>query len=79
MPLYLPPEDRRPPPEPLATDDRFAVLVGIAVWAVLGVVGLLLRDRLVDAGNGWWLWVALCGVLLGGVGLLHLHRRARHR
>jgi len=78
VPLYLRPEDRRPLPEPLVTDDRRAVMIGTAVWAVLGLVGLLLRGRLVAAGDGWWLWAALCGFLLGFVGLWHLHRRARH-
>ena len=79
MPLYLRPEDRRPPPEPLVTDDRRAVVIGTAVWAVLGVLALLMRDRLAEAGDGWWPWAALCGFLLGLVGLWHLHRRARHR
>ena len=77
MPIYLRPEDRRPPPEPLVTDDRRAVVIGTALWALLAVLALLMRDRLAEAGDGWWLWSALCGFVLGFVGLWHLHRRAR--
>lgn len=76
MRLYLRPEERRPDPEPLRTDDRKAVLVGMAVWGVLLVVALARREDLRAAGNGWWLWVCIAGLLLGGAGLAYLHRRA---
>jgi Protein of unknown function (DUF2530) len=75
--LRVRPEDRRPDPAPLATDDRRAVALGTAVWAVLLVLAAVQHDRLAAQGRGWWLWVCVAGVLLGGVGLLHLRRRAR--
>jgi hypothetical protein len=77
--LYLRPEERRPDPEPLRTDDRKAVLVGIGVWALLLAGCLVGRDDLVAAGRGWWLWSCVCGVGLGLVGLAYLHRRAVRR
>lgn len=75
MPLYLPPERRRPDPEPLRVDDRKAVLVGTAVWAALLTGAVVVRDDLVAQGRGWWLWSCAAGVALGLVGLAYLHRR----
>ncbi len=75
MRVYLRPEERRPDPAPLATDDRRAVLVGTAVWAALLGVALLGRDRLVADDRGWWLWVCVAGIALGLLGLSYLHHR----
>lgn len=75
MPLYLPPEQRRPDPRPLRTDDRKAVLVGTAMWAVLLVVTLVVREDLTAADRAWWPWSCVAGVVLGLVGLVYLQRR----
>ncbi|SDQ65348.1 Protein of unknown function [Quadrisphaera sp. DSM 44207] len=73
--LMVPPAERRPDPEPLATDDRRAVVVGTLVWAVLAVACVVARDRLAAQGTGWWLEVCVAGALLGLAGLAHLQRR----
>jgi hypothetical protein len=73
------PQQRRPNPEPLQTDDRLAVLIGTCVWVLLGVGGLVRRSALDAAGDGWWLWVCLAAVALGIVGLAHLHRQQTRR
>jgi hypothetical protein len=73
--LYLRPEERRPDPEPLRTDDRRAVLVGIVCWLVLLVAALVTRNQLLDAGRGWWIWTCAAGAGLGVLGLGYLHRR----
>ena len=75
MRLYVRSRDRRPDPEPLPTDDRAAVLVGTAVWAVLQVAALLFLGDLRDDGRGWWVWTPLCGMLLGAYGLHYLRGR----
>lgn len=75
MRLRLRPDERRPDPEPLETDDRKAVVVGTVVWIVVLVVMLVQRDDLVAEGRGWWLWTCVAGASLGGLGLLYLHRR----
>ena len=41
MKLFLKDSERRPDPEPLQTDDRKAVLVGLAAWLVAFVVLLV--------------------------------------
>ncbi len=63
---------------PLDVDGLQAVTVGTALFAVVGVVLVALRDRLAAAGDTWWLGVAVSGVGLGLLGLLYCWRR-RHR
>ena len=79
MRLYLAPHERRPDPEPLATDDRKAVLAGTVVWLVLLVAALVGRNALVDAGRTWWIWTCAAGAGLGLLGLAFLHHREVRR
>ena len=78
VPLFLPPSKAKPPPPPLRTDDRRAVLVGLAVWAVLLVVALVVPE-VRSSGGGRWLGSCVAGLALGLVGLAFLHRRDRRR
>lgn len=56
------------------------VAVGTAVWVVMLVGALLFRSRLEAAGNGWWLWTCVAGVVLGVLGGIYcLDRRRRLR
>lgn len=73
--LWRRPEDRRPDPEVVHTDDRGAVLLGTVVWVVALVVCLVDRERLVAGGDGWWVWVCVAGIGLGAIGLVHVHRQ----
>lgn len=59
----------------LDVDGVAAVAVGAALWAIAFVLTLLFRGPLGDAGNGWWTWVCLTGVVLGLLGLWHVRRR----
>ena len=79
MRLLLRPEERRPDPEPLKTDDRKAIGVGTVLWAVLAVVALVFRADLQRAGDEWWVWCAVAGFGLGLLGLGYLHRREVRR
>jgi len=73
--LFLRSADRRPDPPPLRTNDRAAVRFGMAVWTVLLVTALLLRDRLESQGRGWWVWTPVVALLLGCYGLHYIRRR----
>lgn len=75
MRIWLKDSERRPDPAPVKTDDRKAVLVGIALWVVGLAVLLLLLAPLTQAGMGWWLWACVAGLALGLVGILYTHWR----
>lgn len=60
---------------PLDVDGVAAVAVGTALWAVALVGTLIVRDRLAESGNEWWIWVCLSGFVLGLIGLPYVIRR----
>ena len=71
---------RRTPPPPLEGNDRLITAVITAGWAVALVVVLIVRSSL-PAGERWWVWTCVAGLVFGGFGLWyvpHLQgRRAR--
>jgi len=67
--------ERRPAPEPIATDEVRVVAVGTALFAIGLVLTLIFHDRLEDGGRGDWVWIMACGVLLGLIGLRTVRRR----
>jgi hypothetical protein len=56
----------------------FAV-VGIAVWAVLGLVLLAFHGWVSAHGHSRWTWTCLAGVLWGLPGLYVMYRHDRRR
>jgi hypothetical protein len=66
-----PAETKRPVPPALEADTPRLVLVGIALWLVALVVGLV-----VDREDGTLLWTCVVGIVLGALGYV-LARRAR--
>ena len=77
MRLWLKDSERRPDPAPVATDDRKAVLVGIALWIVGLAAVLIFLVPVTAAGDSWWLWACVAGLALGVVGLLYTHNKPR--
>jgi biotin transporter BioY len=65
----------QPPDPPMVP---FAV-VGIAIWAVLGLALLPLHGWLSRHGHLNWLWTCVAGFLLGFVGLAVMIRHDRRR
>ncbi len=74
MRLWLKDSERKPDPAPVTTDDRKAMLVGIALWLVALAVLLTFLTPLVTSGNSWWLWTCAAGLALGLLGLIYTHR-----
>lgn len=72
---------RRPDPAPLRTNEWAPVFAGIIAFAIAFVVLLTQHAEMARHGQGWWLWVALSGVLLGlwGLCLLELRHRGLRR
>jgi hypothetical protein len=68
---------RPTPPPPLEGDDRLITAVITAGWAVALVVVFIVRGSL-PAGERWWVWTCVTGLVFGGFGLWyvpHLQRR----
>lgn len=77
MVVAMPKAPRRPDPEPLQTDDRPVVLIGMGLWVVAFVVlAVFFRDELRRHDATWWLWACVVGV---GLGLYGLRVAARRR
>ena len=74
MRLWLKDSQRRPDPEPAKTDDRKAILVGLAGWAVALIV-LLVAGPLIDGWSAGWLVTCAVGLLLGILALVYTVRR----
>ena len=67
MRLWLRDDERRPDPVPAKTDDRRAVLVGLALWAVALVVVLAVGGTGTTA-----MWTVVVGLVLGALGMGYL-------
>lgn len=77
MRLWLKDSERRPDPAPVKTDDRKAMLVGLALWLLAFVALLIFLGPLTAAGLHWWLWTCAVGFVLGFLGLINTHLRRR--
>lgn len=65
--------------EPLDVDGTRTLAVGTVLFLVAFALLLPFRDRLDDAGKGWWLWTCLAGFGLGVLGWDYCRRRRRRR
>ena len=73
----MPSDRRRPDPPALPTNERAPVWVGVAVWAVLGVLAAVRHADLVAQGRGWWVWTPPMAVALGLLGIRWLAGKGR--
>ncbi|TAM66499.1 MAG: DUF2530 domain-containing protein [Microbacteriaceae bacterium] len=87
MRLWLRDAERKPDPDPVQTDDRKAVFVGLVLWLIALVLLLVFVGHVfaspvlvghVLAGNsGWLIWTAVTGCALGVLGLVILQFKRR--
>jgi len=71
MKLWLKDSERKPDPAPVKTDDRKAVLTGLALW-VVGLVVLLVVQPQPET-----LYTCATGIVLGLIGLIYTNARRR--
>lgn len=79
MRFWLKPEERRPVPAPVQTDDRKAFGVGLIAWTVALVLLLVFFAPLQASGGAWWVWTAVAGIALGLLGILYTQLKRRDR
>jgi FtsH-binding integral membrane protein len=73
--LWLKDSERRPDPAPVKTDDRKAILIGLALWIAGLALVIAFSAQLTASGNSLWLWTCVAGLALGLIGLLYTHWR----
>jgi hypothetical protein len=72
MRLWLRDGERRPDPVPVKTDDRRAVVVGLALWLFALVVVVIVGIPLGVSDRGTWVGTIVVGLVLGVLGLGYL-------
>lgn len=65
-------------PPPLEANDQAVTAVITAAWAVALAVLLILRDQ-IPAGQRWWIWTCVAGLVTGLFGLWYVPRLKRAR
>ena len=75
MRLWLKDSERKPDPAPVKTDDRLAIVVGLAAWVIALVVVLVIAQPF--SGNAILGWTCVVGIALGIAGFFYT--TARHR
>lgn len=72
------PRERLAAPPPLEANDQLVAAVITAGWAVALVVLLVLREQ-IPAGERWWIWTCVAGVVMGLFALWYVPRLKRAR
>ena len=75
MRLFLKDSERRPDPEPVKTDDRKAVMVGLVIWVLALATVTLVGGMLFPDSRDLLLWTCVAGISLGLLGLVYTNRR----
>lgn len=63
----------------LDADGLTAVVLGVIAFALVTLSFGVFQTRLSEAGHGWWLGVAVSGLILGLIGLAYCSRRRVRR
>lgn len=63
----------------LDVDGLNVVTIGLVLFGVASILAAIFHPQLAARGDGWWLWVAVSGFVLGLFGLLYCIRRRRRR
>jgi hypothetical protein len=71
MKLWLKDSERKPDPAPVKTDDRKAVITGLALW-IVGLVVLLVVQPQPEM-----IYTCATGIVLGLIGLIYTNARRR--
>ena len=74
MKFYIKDSERKPDPEPVKTNAKLAILVGLGLWS-LALVVLLFAGSAIPAAQESWSFTCLAGIALGLYALFHVRKR----
>jgi hypothetical protein len=74
MKFYIKDSERKPDPEPVKTNAKLAISVGLVMWS-LALVVLLLAGSAIPAAQESWTFTCLAGIGLGLYALFHVRKR----
>ena len=77
MRLWLKDSERRTDPAPVVTDDRKAMVVGLALWLVALAAVIIALPTLTASDQAWWLEMCVTGLVLGVIGIAYTQWRRR--
>jgi hypothetical protein len=74
MKFYIKDSERKPDPEPVKTNAKLAISVGLGLWTA-ALAALLLAGSAVPAAQESWTLTCLAGIGLGLYALFHVRKR----
>ncbi|MEY4434181.1 MAG: hypothetical protein RIR16_221 [Actinomycetota bacterium] len=73
--FYLRDSERKVDPEPVKTNVRAVLKVGLVLWSLALVACLFFAETLSASENSWFLTACSYGILLGLLGLVKFRNR----
>ncbi|MBP6087720.1 MAG: DUF2530 domain-containing protein [Rhodoluna sp.] len=74
MKFYIKDSERKPDPQPVKTNAKLAISVGLVLWS-LALVVLLFAGSAIPAAQESWTLTCLAGIGLGLYALFHVRKR----
>ncbi len=65
MRFYVKDSERKPDPQPVKTNARLAISVGLVLWVLALAACIFFSGSLAAAEKSWWLSTCLFGIALG--------------
>ncbi|MEY4293510.1 MAG: hypothetical protein RIR29_160 [Actinomycetota bacterium] len=74
MRFYVKDSERKPDPEPIKTNAKLAIIVGLILW-VIALLFLVFQATQASAQKSWYTTTCIVGIILGIYALIRERRR----
>ncbi|MFM1926703.1 MAG: hypothetical protein RLZ06_279 [Actinomycetota bacterium] len=74
MRFYVKDSERKPDPEPIKTNAKLAIIVGLILW-VIALLFLVFQATQASAQKSWYTTTCVVGIILGIYALIRERRR----
>lgn len=74
MRFYVKDSERKPDPEPIKTNAKLAIIVGLILW-VIALLFLVFQATQASAQKPWYTTTCIVGIILGVYALIRERRR----